>query len=407
MMQTLLAGIDLGSSAIRVIVAEVGESGLITITGRGEAPTPPSAAYMGVISNQEKYSEALRKVIEEVEVMAGFDVDRAFVGVSSPQFEGMRAVGKGHVQGRHRRVTKDDMDRVLSNCTSIQLPDSNEVFSVIPMEYQLDGQRGILEPLNMVGHELSVAAHIITCPKGLPANVTAICNGVGIKVLSLIYEPVGAIKACATSDEKEMGFLLLDIGYDTTHVMVMRRQAILYSRVFRVGGRHFTTDLAQVLGISQKEAEWIKTSRSTLVLDSIGEDDAIELTSVGQGKTKVVTLANIGEILHDRAEELLDFIQQDLKKQSLEQDCKGGCIMIGGGSKLDGMLGLVESTLGYSTRMGIPRNITGLTELINKPEWVTAVGTMLYGFKHQAYTWKKEEGLLKRISKKILKGGKS
>jgi len=405
-MSTLLSGIDLGSSAIRVVVAEVSDDGTITVTGRGEVPTPPSAAYMGTISNQETFSSTLRKVIEEVEVMAGFEIDRAFVGVSSPQFEGLRAMGKTHVQGRHRRVTEEDKNRVLDHCTSVKLPETYEVFAVMPMEFQVDGQQGILEPVNMVGHDLSVLAHIITCPKGLPSNVAAICNGIGIQVMALIYEPIAAVEAVVTQDEQDMGFLLLDIGYDTTHVLVMRRQAVLASKVYRVGGRHFTTDLAQVLGISQKEAETIKTARASLIKDSIGEDEAMELTTVGQGRTKVVTLANISEILYDRAEELLTMIHKDLARQSLDQEIKGGCILVGGGSKLDGIAELVERTMGTSARVGTPQDLLGLTELINKPEWATVVGVMRYGYKHQSTLWKKEEGLFKRITAKIFKGGK-
>ena len=361
---------------------------------------------MGTISNQEKYAEALRGVVEEVEVMAGFEIDKAFVGVSSPQMESMRAVGKTHVQGRHRRVFEEDKDRVLTSCASVQLPDASEVFAVLPMEYQLDGQKGILEPLNMVGHDLSVQAHIITCPKGLTTNVTAICNSVGVSVLSLIHEPFGAIEAVATADEQDMGFLFLDIGYDSTHAVVARRQAILYSRVLKVGGRHFTSDLAQVLGISQGEAEEIKQKKATLITDSLGEDDAIELTTVGQGKTKVVTLANVSEILYDRAEELLSFIAADLSKHGLDQEIKGGCVLAGGGGKLDGLLQVAEERFGSHARLAIPADISGLTELINQPEWVTVVGVMMYGYKHQPYIWNKKEGLFQRLSKKILKGGK-
>lgn len=398
-MVTLLAGIDAGSACIRIIVAEVSEDGTITVTGRGESQTPPSAAYMGAISNQKKYSGALKKVIEEVEVMAGFELDRAFVGISSPQFQGMNAVGRDHIQGRHRKVMDEDKDRVLSKCTSIQLPETHEIFTVIPMEYQLDGQTGILEPLNMVGQELSVKAHVITCPRGITTNVMAACNAIGIRVMSLIYEPLGAYEAVVTPEERELGCLFLDIGYDTTHALLMSRHSVEFNQVLRVGGRHFTTDLAQVLGISQREANIIKTSRATLIRESIAEDEAIELTTVGQGKTKVVTIASISEVLYDRADEMLDILLKNLQKKGLQDSFKGGCVVVGGGSKLDGILDLIETKLSCSARTGVPRGISGLTELINDPEWATAVGVMLYGYKYQGPAWKKKDGLMTRVSK--------
>jgi len=403
MMTPLISGIDLGSCHIRVVVAEVAEDGTITVTGRGETPTPHSAVYMGNISNHEKYRGALRKVVEEVELMAGYEIGRSFVGISSPQFTSINSQGKTHIQGRNRKVTKEDKERVLEKCSSVTLPDSHEIFAILPVEYMIDGQRGIIEPIDMVGHDLSVKAHILICPRGLTSNVEAICNGIGIEVHSLVFEPLGALETVTTPDEQEMGVLLIDIGSDTTHVVLRKNNAILYSRVIKVGGRHFTTDLAQVLGISQREAETIKTTRATLVKESIPEDEALELNTVGQGRTRVETLANICEIIHDRAEELLEIIRTDLVKQSLELEFKGGMVMVGGGCKLDGLCELAERTFNVPVRPGNPRGFMGFSGLIDKPEWATAMGILLWGNSYSKNSGRRRGGMFRRLTDIILK----
>ena len=400
---TRLAGIDMGSSHIRVVVGERAADGSITITGRGEAKTPPSAAYQGTVSNQEKYQESLRKVVEEVGVMAGFQIDHAYVGVSSLQMEGMSAEGKVHIQGKGKKVSPSDKERVLEHCTSIKLPETHEIFAVRPMEYQIDGQSGSVEPVNMVGHDLSVRAHLVTCPKGLPANITATCNGIGIKIIALVFEPLGAAEAVMSSDDREMGCLLVDIGFDTTHAMVVSRQSVLYDRVLPVGGRHFTTDLAQVLGISQKEAEAIKVQRASLAEGAFSEDDAVELRTVGQGRTKIVTFSTIAAILYDRAEELVSLIRRDIERQNLTTRIKAGCVLTGGGSRLDGLSEFVSRQIGCQTRIGVPVGFSGLTDMIAAPEWATAVGVMLYGQQYQASLWRRERGFWSAVTHMVKK----
>lgn len=402
-----VVGIDLGSAFLRGCMLQALDEGKAEIIARAEIPTPPGGFYRGNLSNIEKVQEGLERLIKELETMAGIEVEEGFVGICPPDLRGVNVTGQVTVQSKNGLVQEQDLARVQEAATAMGKPENYEVMGLIPYTYDLDGLVSPAPPLGMHGQDLILRGHMLLMPKGTLKNIQLVCSHRGIHVLSLIFEPLAGLTASVIPSLWERGALYIDIGHDTTSVVLAHRRGILHSQVFPVGGRHFTQDLMIVLGISIEEAEKIKRTQGTVLKDSVDADQAITLYSASPDKSKIVTKTHVSEILYERTEELFHLIKEGLeKRQWLEK--VNTVVLGGGGALLDGMMDVARGIFDRPTELARGYDYHGLTDMVDNPSWMVALGLVRLGMERYPMLKKRRKGIFgffQRLFGKKNKGG--
>lgn len=374
---THLVAIDIGSSKIGVLIAQPDDSGGVEVVGRGLAPN--RGTRKGNIVNVEATVDALKVASEEAEVMAGVEIEGAFVGVAGTDLRSVNSRGMVSVARKDREITRHDITRVLEAAQSAALPSDREILHAIPQEFIVDEQGGISDPLGMLGSRLEVAVHLVTANVTRTKTLLTCVNRAGIEAIEMVFEPLATAESTLTHDERELGVLLLDIGAGTTDYGVFLEGEVRHSAVMPVGAGHFTNDLAMVLRTPFAEAERVKVSQGCCLVGMVGEDEGISVPSVAGGGSRVVPRRELCDILQPRAEELMTLLREDLAKLGLEDELRGGVVLTGGGAQMDGLLELAQQVFNVPVRYGVPQGLGGLVDVISSPAWTTASGLLLYG----------------------------
>jgi cell division protein FtsA len=368
--------IDVGSSKVGVLIGQRDGAGAMEVVGKGLAPN--RGTRRGNVVNVEATVEALRQATEEAEVMAGVEVARAWVGIAGSDLRNVNSRGMVTVSRKDREITRQDIDRVLEAAQSAALPSDREILHAIPQEFLVDEQGGIQDPLGMLGSRLEVTLHLVTGNITRTKTLLTCVNRAGIEVVELVFEPLATGEGVLTPDERELGVLLIDIGSGTSEYAVFLDGGVQHSAVLPIGAGHFTNDLAMVLRTPFAEAERIKVQRGCCLGGLVTADEGIAVPTVAGGSPRVVPRREIAEILQPRAEELFELVRVDLAKHGFEETLRGGVVLTGGGSQLDGLLEMSEQIFDAAVRYGLPTGLTGLVDVISSPAWATASGMLLY-----------------------------
>jgi cell division protein FtsA len=374
-----IVGLDLGSTKICALVCGPGEGAKLRVAGLGVAES--KGWRKGVIVNLDLTVLALKKAVEAAEAAAGVPIDSAYVGVAGSHIKGVNSRG-GMTLGKPpvaaREVAREDVRKVIQTAQGITLPQDRQILHVLPQEFLLDSQDGIRDPLGMVGGRLEVNVHLVTASVTASQNVVTAVNRAGIVVLDTVYEPLAAAEACLTADERELGAALVDIGGGSTGLIVFRQGTVRHTAVIPVGGEHFTNDIAVGLRTPIPEAEKMKKAWGERDPNKPG-DTLLEVPSVGERPSRVVSYAMVNEITEPRAVELLELIQAELARSGCDKQLGAGLIFAGGGAKLGGLTALAEQMLGLPTRMAKPEGLENLGETLPDPAYATVVGLVTYG----------------------------
>ncbi len=366
-----LVGIDLGSSAVAVVVGEIEDEQLV-IRGCGHARH--DGARKGVISNLEEVSDAVRVAAEEAEAMASIPVEVAHVGIGGIPIQGVPSTASVPVTGRDHTVTSEDLQRALAACAQVSIPEDYRVLDIISCGFALDGQAGLDYPVGMPGTRLDASAYVLYANRTHAETVEQAVNHAAIKIQQLMFEPLAAAEAVLTRDEKELGCLLLDIGHATTEWVLFADGVLASSGAIPVGGRHFTADLAAMLKTTSAAAERTKRQVGAAFGREGLDTAAVEVPTLGADGNQVHTAAFAAEILHERARDLCIGVHRVLVRQGLDRVPRGGVVLTGGGSRLEGLEEVAETIFGHRVRLGTPRALAGLVEPVSGPEWAVACG---------------------------------
>ena len=366
-----LVGIDVGSTRVSVIVGAMEDDRLV-IRGCGQAGH--DGARKGVVANLEEVAEAVRVAAEEAEAMASVPVELAAVGLGGLPIQGLPATASVPVTGRDMTVSEDDLRRALTACAQVSIPRDFRVLDIIACGYALDGQPGMEHPVGMPGTRLDASAFVVYTNKTHADTVEQTVNRAAVAVGQLVYEPLAAAEAVVTPDERELGCLLLDLGYSTTEWVLFAEGVVVSSGAMPVGGRHFTADLAALLKTTTAAAERTKR-RVGASLEREGLDfDAVEVPSLGGDGNDVHPARFAAEILHERARDLFIGVHRVLVEHKLDRVPRAGVVLTGGGAALDGLEEVAEKIFGHRARIGRPLDLAGLTEPVSGPEWAVACG---------------------------------
>jgi cell division protein FtsA len=305
------------------------------------------------------------------------------------------------VTGRDREITPDDVRRAIDSACAIQLPAGREIVDRLPQEFIVDDQDGINDPVGMIGARLAVKVHIVTSPVTARQNAINAVNRAGLVVADMVLEQLAAAEASLTDDDKEFGAALVDIGAETTGLVIYQRGAVQHTAVFALGGSHFTNDIAFGLRTPIPEAEKIKRTvgcASSSSLSEMERGELVEVPSVGGRPPRQLSRQILCDILQPRAEEVLMHVADEIRESGWERQLSSGVVLTGGGALLDGMCEIAEQVFDAPVRLGYPERdrFGGLIEDIQSPAWAAASGLALVA--QRAQSAESRSGLGKRGS---------
>lgn len=372
--ENLVIGLDIGTTKICVIVAERTENG-VDIIGIGTHPS--RGLRKGVVVDIDATVNSIKQAVEEAELMADCEITSVYAGIAGGHIHGFNS--HGVVAVKDREVREGDIRRVIDAAKAVAIPMDREVIHVIAQEFIIDDQDGIREPLGMSGVRLEAHIHIVTAAVTSAQNIVKCANRAGLNVMDIVLEPLASAEAALSSDERDLGVCLIDIGGGTTDIAVFEEGSIKHTSVLSLGGYHITNDIAVGLRTPFDDAERIKKKFGVAAARFLSGDDILSVPSVGGRRPRQMSRKMLCEIIEPRVDEILNLARQELAKQGLENRIPSGVVMTGGCSALEGMAELAEEVFEAPVRHGIPRNVGGLQDVVRGPMYATGVGLAIFG----------------------------
>jgi cell division protein FtsA len=371
----VLIGLDLGTTKVCAIVGEIKDGGKVDIIGIGISPS--HGLKKGVVVNIDSTVESIKKAVQEAELMAGVEINSVFVGISGGHIRGINSRGVAAI--KNREVVPADVARAIDGARAVNIPADQQILHVLPQEFIIDDQDGIKDPLGMSGIRLDVKVHIITGAVTAIQNIVKSCSRAGLHVNDLVLQPLASSRAVLTTEEQELGVVVADIGGGTTDLAFFLDGSLWHTEVLPIGGNQVTNDIAIGLRTPASEAEKIKIKHGCALSSLVKHEEALDVQSVGGRPPRLLSRQILCEIIEPRMEELFSMVQQRLKKTGFEDLFASGVVLTGGTALMEGVQDAAERYLGQPVRCGTPRNIGGLTDVVNSPIYATGVGLVLYG----------------------------
>src|SRR6202171_1839932 len=369
--KNLIVGLDIGTSKIVAIVAEITPDKKLNIIGLGTQPS--RGLKKGVVVNIEATMASIQRVLEEAELMADCAITEVFTGIAGSHIRTLNS--SGMVAIKEKEVTQADIDRVVETAKAIAIPNDQQVLHILPQEFIVDGQ----EPLGMSGVRLEVKVHIVTGAVSAVENITKCVRRCGLVVKDVMLQPLASALAVLNEDEKDLGVCVMDIGGGTTDLAVFTGGAIRHTAVIPIAGDQVTNDIAMTLRTPTKEAEELKLRHGCARRQLADPNDIIEVPGVGERGPRKLSRQMLAEVIEPRIEELYTLAQAELRRSGLEELLSSGIVLTGGSALLQGMVELGEEVFHLPVRIGVPAYVGGLADVVRSPRYATAVGLLLDG----------------------------
>ncbi len=371
----LIVGLDIGTSKVLAIVGEVNPVGEIEIIGVGHHPA--RGMRKGVVANIESTVQSIQRAVEEAELMAGCQIYSVYAGIAGAHISSFNS--HGVVAIRDKEVAAGDVERVLEAARALAIPNDQRVLHILPQEFIIDGQEGIREPIGMSGVRLEAKVHIITGAVSAAQNIIKCIRRCGLEVDDIILEQLASSQAVLTEDEKDLGACLVDIGGGTTDIAIFTEGAIRHTAVIPIAGDQVTNDIAVALRTPTQSAEELKKKYGAALTQLAGSDESIEARSVGDRPPRRLSRHTLAEVIEPRVEELYELVRGELRRSGFEELIGSGVVLTGGSAKMEGMIELAEEVFHVPVRLGMPKYIGGLSEVVKNPIYSTGVGLIQFG----------------------------
>ena len=371
-----VVALDLGTSKVAVLIAEVKDGGLLELRGVGVAES--KGFRKDTLVHLQSAVESIRQAVEAAERLAGVPVESAVVGVAGAHLRSLNSRGGVSLGSRPREVEPEDIRRAIEAARGVSLPPEQELVHVLPQEFLLDQQNGIRDPSGLLGRRLEVNVHIVTAASTATQNLISAVNRAGVLVEDTVLEPLAAAEACLTPDERELGAVLVDIGAGSTDWIVFHHGAPRAGGMVPIGGEHFTNDIAIGLRTPLWEAERIKRAYGCAWLRGLGQDTLLEVSSIGERPARVSSRRALCEIIEPRAQEWAAMLREALERSEDGQMPAAGVVLTGGAAQLDGLIEFASQALQASVRLGLPKGLHGASATLGNPASATAVGLLLH-----------------------------
>lgn len=376
----IITGLDIGTTRIRALIAESDERGMPVFLGYGA--TAAEGLRRGVVVNMEKTVQSVSKAVEDAELMAGARVESAVAGIAGDHIKSINSQGVIAVSRSDNEIKESDVKKAIEAASAVAIPADREIIHVLPQQYTIDEQSGIKNPIGMNGVRLEVDVHIVTAAVTSAKNIFRSLERCEIKVDHLVLQSLASAHAVIGSAEQEMGVILIDIGGDITDIAVFYDGSIRHSGVVPLGGKIVTNDITIGLRTAVEQAERLKLVYGAALTSLVDPEEMMEVSGITGRAPRSISRNVLASIIEPRMEEILSLAAREIKKSNPPESLAAGIVLTGGGALLPGTVELAEQIFDMPAKLGVPSGIEGLPENIATPEFSTAVGLVMYGFKH-------------------------
>ncbi|MBK9294588.1 MAG: cell division protein FtsA [Oligoflexia bacterium] len=377
----VVAGLDIGTSKVSIVIARVQQKTLEVI---GVSSVACNGIKKGAVVNIEATTEAIKKAREEAELMSGVKISSAWAGVSASHVSSFNSTGM--VAIRDKEVRRDDVERVVEAAQAVAIKEDRELLHVLPQTFIVDSQSSIRDPIGMSGVRLEVGAHLVAANSMTLINLRKCAYKANLQINGFILETLAAAEAVLSNDEKDLGVAVVDIGAASSDIIIYQNGSVVFSCVVPVGGAHLTHDISIGLRTPATNAEEIKIKFGAAMANLITDNDVIEVASVGGRSARSVSRSSLAEVIEPRAEEIITLIHDAIRKSGYADMLGAGVVLTGGASQLEGMAELAEYIIEMPVRKACALNIMGLKEVVNSPSYATVLGLILLGSEKQKNT---------------------
>ena len=384
--QSVLVGIDIGTTKVCVLIGELNRSAGVDVIGIGQAPS--DGLRKGVVIDIDRTVQAIQSAVEAAERMSGLKVRSGLVSIAGNHIGSQNSRGMVAVSGGGHDIAREDTLRAIEAARAVSIPNTREILHVIPRGYVVDGQPGVRDPIGMSAVRLEVETHIVTASSTSVQNLSKCVQRAGIDIDQLVLAPLATSEAVLTDEDRELGVCLVDVGGDTTDVAIFQDGSIIHAATVPMGARSITADLGIVLRVTPDVAESLKLRHGTALPLEVDPDEVIQITSIGEDVSHGVTRRHVAEIVESRVVELFKYVAAEIDSAGATNRLQAGIVLTGGGALLQGLGRAGRDQLGMSARVMAPIGLGGLTDSVATPPYAAASGLLLWGAK----TWNEGDG---------------
>ncbi len=389
----LVAGLDIGTTKICVVIGEYFPDDRVEVIGVGTAAS--SGMKKGVVVNIEATVHAINTALESAQDMAGCDIETVYVGIAGNHIKGFNSPGILAIN--NQQIRQQEINAVIEAASTVKISDNQQIIHVLPQEYMVDDHTGIQNPMGMTGVRLVTKVHIVTADNTSLHNLVTSCNRAGLGVSDVVLESVASSRSVLSRDEMELGVALLDIGGGTTDLAIFCNGSIKHTWELALGGNNLTNDLSVGLRTPLQDAEQLKYQYGGAISSMITENHKIEVPTVGDRKSRTVSQRVLVEILEARMEEILEEVNRNICGSGLRNRINAGMVITGGTALLANVVDMAEQIFDMPVRMSFPRGVGGRVEDIQSPRCTTAVGLVLYGCQERKHVPQQNDTIISRI----------
>ena len=371
----LLVALDIGTSKVVAMVAELNAAGEFNVIGLGQATS--KGLKKGVVVNIEATVQSIQKALEEAEVMADRRIGNIFTGIAGNHIHSFNSTGM--VAIRDKEVTRGDVERVIETAKAINIPTDQQILHILTQEFIIDGQEDVREPIGMSGIRLEVKVHIVTGAVSAAQNIIKCVRRCGLEVNDLILQPIASSYSVLTQDEKELGVVLVDIGGGTTDIAIFSQGAIRHTAIIPIAGDQITNDIAMALRTPSVDAEDLKIRFGVACQSMVDPSKTIEVPGVGDREARSMSRQSLSAVIEPRIEELLTLVREVVRESGMEDMISSGVVLTGGTSLMPGIIELSEKVFSKPARVGTPDYKGHLHEILHSPRYSTAIGLLIEG----------------------------
>jgi cell division protein FtsA len=378
----IVVGLDIGTTKIVAIVGRRTEHDKLEILGMGRSDS--IGVSRGVVSNIDKTVQSIKAAVEDAESKSGVDIKVVNVGIAGQHIKSLQHRG---IKVRHNvddEISQNDINSLIDDMYKLVMLPGEEIIHVLPQEYIIDNEQGIKDPIGMAGVRLEANFHIITGQIAAAKNIYKCVHKAGLEVADLILEPLASSEAVLSSEEKEAGVALVDIGGGTTDIAIFQDGIIRHTAVIPFGGNSITEDIKEGCGIIKNQAEQLKVKFGSALASESQENEIVSIPGLRGRAPKEISLKNLAHIIQARMEEIIEHIYYEIKNSGYENKLICGIVVTGGGSQLKHIAQLLEYVTGMDTRIGYPNEhlAKGNAEELTSPMYATGVGLVIKGFEN-------------------------
>ncbi|QIL77463.1 cell division protein FtsA [Hymenobacter sp. HDW8] len=377
----IVVGLDIGTTKICVLVGRKNEFGKLEILGMGKAVS--EGVVRGIVSNIDKTVDAIKKAIRQAEEQSGINIGVVNVGIAGQHIKSLQHNGSITRASQDSEITVDDVNRLTNDMYRLVTPPGSEIIHVMPQDYKVDYEEGIMDPVGMSGVRLEGNFHIITAQSTAINNINKCVTKAGLEIDNLILEPLASSMSVLSDEEKEAGVALIDIGGGTTDLAIFKDGIIRHAAVLPFGGNIVTSDIKQGCLVMQNQAEQLKVKFGKAIAEEASDYEIVSIPGLRDRAPKEISLKNLAHIIEARMEEIVELVYAEIQRTGHADKLAAGIVLTGGGSQLQNLVQLTEYVTGLDTRIGYPNEHLGKSriEAVKSPMYATTVGLVLAGYR--------------------------